>query len=188
MKSTYFCLRRVWILDNLEKTVLAAQVEATVKSIGSNPTPAGIIQAAVTTALITAAFESVKSVLSQPSPKKFAMGGYVSGAGTSTSDSIPAMLSAGESVNTAASTAMFAPLLSYLNVLGGGVPITSPSSSASRLNDGGLSARAAAGGAGLIDYQQLASAIAQQPISVDVRAISTQQGRVARPRILTKLG
>lgn len=56
---------------------------------------------------------------------KFATGGLVSGPGTGTSDSIPAMLSNGESVMTARATSMFAPLLSTLNQLGGGVPITS---------------------------------------------------------------
>lgn len=54
---------------------------------------------------------------------KFATGGYVSGAGTGTSDSIPAMLSNGESVMNAKSTSMFAPILSSLNQAGGGVPI-----------------------------------------------------------------
>lgn len=56
---------------------------------------------------------------------KFATGGLVTGPGSGTSDSIPAMLSNGESVMTARSTSMFAPLLSSLNQLGGGVPITS---------------------------------------------------------------
>jgi hypothetical protein len=47
-------------------------------------------------------------------------GGYVSGPGTGTSDSIPAVLSNGESVINARSTSMFAPLLSTINSLGGG--------------------------------------------------------------------
>jgi hypothetical protein len=51
---------------------------------------------------------------------QFASGGFVSGKGTSTSDSIPAMLSNGESVINARSTSMFAPLLSAINVAGGG--------------------------------------------------------------------
>lgn len=55
---------------------------------------------------------------------KFATGGLVTGPGTGTSDSIPARLSNGESVMTARTTSMFAPLLSSLNQLGGGVPIT----------------------------------------------------------------
>ena len=54
---------------------------------------------------------------------KFATGGDVSGPGTGTSDSIPAMLSNGESVLTARATSMFAPILSAFNQAGGGVPI-----------------------------------------------------------------
>ncbi len=64
---------------------------------------------------------AVISAQSPPTPPSFATGGYVSGAGTGTSDSISARLSNGESVNTAKATSMFAPLLSYLNSLGGGV-------------------------------------------------------------------
>ena len=47
----------------------------------------------------------------------------MSGTGTSKSDSIAAQLSNGESVMTAAATAMFAPMLSTMNQIGGGVPI-----------------------------------------------------------------
>lgn len=54
---------------------------------------------------------------------KFATGGDVTGEGTATSDSIPAMLSNGESVMTAKATSMFAPILSAFNQAGGGVPI-----------------------------------------------------------------
>ena len=54
---------------------------------------------------------------------KFAKGGLVEGPGTGTSDSIPAMLSNGESVITARATSMFSPILSYINQAGGGAPI-----------------------------------------------------------------
>jgi hypothetical protein len=59
----------------------------------------------------------------KPSASKFASGGYVSGAGTGTSDSIPAMLSNGESVINANSTSMFGGLLNQINQAGGGAPI-----------------------------------------------------------------
>lgn len=59
-----------------------------------------------------------------PSAPKFAQGGYVSGKGTATSDDIMAWLSNGESVMTARTTKMFAPMLSAMNVAGGGAPIT----------------------------------------------------------------
>lgn len=57
---------------------------------------------------------------SVPAPKGFARGGYISGSGTGNSDSIPALLSNGESVINAASTQMFKPLLSTINQIGGG--------------------------------------------------------------------
>ena len=66
------------------------------------------------------------SAPSAPAPSKFASGGYVTGAGTSTSDSIPAMLSNGESVINANSTAMFGGLLNQINQAGGGAPIQTP--------------------------------------------------------------
>ena len=58
-----------------------------------------------------------------PQPSKFASGGLVTGPGTGTSDSIPAMLSNGESVINANSTAMFGGLLNQINQAGGGAPI-----------------------------------------------------------------
>lgn len=59
-----------------------------------------------------------------PSAPKFATGGLVTGPGSGTSDSILARLSNGESVMTARTTQMFAPMLSAMNVAGGGAPIT----------------------------------------------------------------
>ncbi len=58
----------------------------------------------------------------QEQPRKLASGGVVSGPGGPTDDSVPAMLSNGESVINAESTRMFAPLLSAINQAGGGVP------------------------------------------------------------------
>lgn len=54
---------------------------------------------------------------------KFATGGMVYGPGSSTSDSIPALLSNGESVINASSTQMFGGILSAINQAGGGAPI-----------------------------------------------------------------
>jgi hypothetical protein len=59
----------------------------------------------------------------QPKAPKFATGGIVSGPGSASSDSIVANLSSGESILNAPATAMFAPLLSALNQIGGGIPI-----------------------------------------------------------------
>ena len=55
-----------------------------------------------------------------PAPRGMATGGLVRGPGGGKSDLIPAMLSNGESVINAASTAMFAPILSAINTIGGG--------------------------------------------------------------------
>lgn len=86
----------------------------------SVPFPGNLAAIATTVATILAniatATKTVKSA-------KFATGGTVTGPGTATSDSIPAMLSNGESVLTAAATSMFAPVLSAFNQIGGGVPI-----------------------------------------------------------------
>jgi len=71
---------------------------------------------AAVTASIVSATKSIESA-------KFAKGGLITGPGTGTSDSITARVSNGESVMTANATALFSPLLSAINQLGGGVPI-----------------------------------------------------------------
>lgn len=87
----------------------------------SVPFPANIAAIATTvTTILTNIATATKTVNSA----KFATGGLVEGEGTATSDSIPAMLSNGESVMTAAATSMFSPLLSAFNQMGGGVPIS----------------------------------------------------------------
>lgn len=95
-------------------------IAAGIAQAQSVPFPANIAAIATTiTAVlagITAAIKAVKSA-------KFAEGGDVAGPGTDTSDSIPAMLSDGESVLTARATQRYAPYLSAMNVDGGGVPI-----------------------------------------------------------------
>lgn len=95
-------------------------ISAGVKQAQSVPFPANIaaIATTVTTVLanIATAIKTVKSA-------KFAEGGLVTGAGTGTSDSIAARLSNGESVMTSSATAMFSPILSAFNQLGGGAPI-----------------------------------------------------------------
>ena len=56
---------------------------------------------------------------------RFALGGLVEGPGTGQSDSIPALLSSGESVINSRSTQMFGPMLSSMNQLGGGKSFSS---------------------------------------------------------------
>ena len=86
---------------------------------------AGIVQFATGLARILTNIAQAKKLLSGDTPQKKATGGLITGSGTGTSDSIPAYLSNNESVLTAQSTGMFAPLLSGLNMAGGGVPIES---------------------------------------------------------------
>lgn len=101
-------------------------IAAGVASASGVPFPGNIaaIGSTVATVLgnIATATKTIKSA-------KFASGGYVSGDGSGTSDSIPAWLSNGESVNTALTTAMFSPLLSAVNQMGGGAPIIPRSAS-----------------------------------------------------------
>lgn len=97
----------------------------------------GTVVASVTT-VMGKAMKSVKSA-------KFAQGGRVEGPGSGTSDSIPAMLSNGESVITAAATSMFAPLLSAFNQMGGGIPINVTASSNQALGEDMLAKAVAKG-------------------------------------------
>jgi hypothetical protein len=119
------------------------------------------------TAVTASAISAVKSV-------KLAKGGYVSGPGTATSDSVPAMLSNGESVMNARSTAMFAPLLSSINQAGGGVSFNPAASS------------------GQEGFSYLASAVAAGMQSVDIRVgvdeITKTTDRVNHIKTMATLG
>ena len=83
--------------------------------------PANLPAIATTVATI---LTNITTAISTVNSAKFATGGLVTGPGTGTSDSVPAMLSNGESVMTAKATSMFGPILSAMNVAGGGVPIS----------------------------------------------------------------
>lgn len=101
-------------------------IAAGTASAAGVPFPGNLVAIATT---VTTVLANVASAIKTVKSAKFATGGYVSGAGTGTSDSIPAHLSNGESVNTALSTAMFSPLYSALNQMGGGAPIIPRSAS-----------------------------------------------------------
>ena len=88
---------------------------------------------------IAAVMASIMSAVKAINKAKFAEGGLVEGGGTETSDSIPAMLSRGESVINARSTRAFAPLLSAINVAGGGVPIAAAKAGGSVMGEAMLS-------------------------------------------------
>ena len=112
----------------LSKTLALAQIAiesgkaiaAGITMAMSVPFPANLAAIASTIATILANIATAKKMVQGA---KFAQGGLVTGPGSETSDSIPARLSNGESVMTAAATQMFAPILSSFNQMGGGVPI-----------------------------------------------------------------
>lgn len=129
------------IAINTGKAIAAGTAQAM-----SVPFPANLAAIATTIetvmANITTAINTVKSA-------KFATGGLVTGPGTGTSDSIPAMLSNGESVMTARTTSMFAPILSSFNQMGGGVPISVAESSNQTLGEDMLARSIQKGMAGI---------------------------------------
>lgn len=95
-------------------------IAAGVKQAMSVPFPGNIAAIATTTATILATIASATKTIKSA---KFAEGGLVTGEGTTTSDSIPAMLSNGESVMTAQATSLYGPILSAMNESVGGAPI-----------------------------------------------------------------
>lgn len=108
----------------------------------SVPFPGNIAAIATT---ITTVLTNITSAINTVKSAKFAQGGSVSGPGSGTSDSIPAMLSNGESVMTAATTSMFSPLLSAFNQIGGGIPINVTASSNQALGEDMLAKAVAKG-------------------------------------------
>lgn len=135
----------------------------------SVPFPANLIAIATTVATVIA---NIASATKMVKSAKFATGGYVSGEGSGTSDSIPAMLSNGESVNNARSTSMFSPLYSSLNQMGGGVPIVA-TQTASQVQGEDMLARAFAKG------------MSEADIRVGVDEITRVQNRV---KVVENLG
>lgn len=101
-------------------------IAAGVASASGVPFPGNIVAIGATVATVLANIATATKTIKSA---KFASGGYVSGDGSGTSDSIPAWVSNGESVNNALSTAMFSPLYSALNQMGGGAPIIPRSAS-----------------------------------------------------------
>lgn len=125
------------IAINTGKAIAAGTAQAM-----SVPFPANLAAIATTVATV---LSNIATAVNTVKSAKFASGGKVVGPGSGTSDSVPAMLSNGESVLTAAATSMFAPLLSSFNQMGGGVPINVTESSNQALGEDML-ARAVAKG------------------------------------------
>lgn len=84
------------------------------------PFPINVLTVAASVAAITAAIASAVNSVKSTEVPKYASGGLISGPGTGTSDSIPAMLSNGEAVMTAAAVNEWGAMLSAMNVASGG--------------------------------------------------------------------
>lgn len=95
-------------------------ISAGVASASSMPFPSNLAAIATTVATVIA---NVTTAISTVKSAKFAQGGKVNGPGSATSDSVPAMLSNGEFVMTAAATRIYEPLLVAMNNIGRGVPM-----------------------------------------------------------------
>ena len=125
-------------LFNVGLATAQAIANGVASAAAAGPPPANLIAIGSTIATVLANIAQAKQILSQeqqPKSPKFAAGGLVRGAGSGTSDSIAARLSSGESVMTALATSMFAPVLSGLNQIGGGVPIQAANASAQVLGE-----------------------------------------------------
>lgn len=141
-------------------------ISAGIASAMATPFPANIGAILTTISAVISGIAQAKSAIKSANipTAKFAQGGLVTGEGTATSDSIPAMLSNGESVMTARATSAYSGILSALNTSVGGAPI-------------GESTKTK-GTQQLV--QQFADAVANQPIYTAVTDINEGQARVAK--------
>jgi hypothetical protein len=107
-------------------TAVDGATEAAAETGPAAPYVVAVYIASMVATVIAGIAQAYSVIESKPAPNapSFATGGSIKGPGTGTSDSILANVSNGESILTAKATNMFAPLLSSLNQLGGGVPIT----------------------------------------------------------------
>jgi hypothetical protein len=123
--AEYAAFQKLLAIAKVAQAVASAIALAIEAAAPGDPYTVAVRIAAAAAAAIAATATLVSTVkqISTPKAPKFAAGGTVTGAGSGTSDSITAKLSSGESVMNAITTAMFAPLLSALNQIGGGVPI-----------------------------------------------------------------
>ena len=135
--TTFAKLSKVLALGEIAVNTGKA-IAAGVAQAQSVPFPGNMAAIATVLANIATATKTVKSA-------KFAKGGDVVGPGSGTSDSIPAMLSNGESVMTAAATSMFSPMLSAFNQMGGGIPINATISNNQTLGEDMLAKAVAKG-------------------------------------------
>lgn len=138
------------------------------KALAAFPPPFSFIAAGATVA---------KGLLNVGNIAGLAKGGYVTGPGTSTSDSIPVMLSKGEAVINARSTAMFAKELSAINQAGGGRPFSVPNAGNGYAQGGIIQANRNI--SAQLDQRSLIRALRSMPAPVvSVEEFSRVQNRV----------
>lgn len=141
-------------------------ISAGIASAMATPFPANIGAILTTISAVISGIAQAKSAIKSANipTAKFAQGGLVTGEGTATSDSIPAMLSNGESVMTARATSAYSGILSALNTSVGGAPIgeSTKTKGTQQL------------------MQQFADAVEQIQIQVAVTDINDGQARVAK--------
>jgi hypothetical protein len=190
-------------LDVVEKQLIAQQVasigSAAIQSMSEPDSVAtfgasGFARIAILTAAITAAFEIAKAGISAVTapPKQFAQGTVLSGASHaqggvqlySRSGQHFGEAEGGEAVINKRSTALFLPVLSAINELGGGRSLVSGVPTFPRMALGGISAPLAAqqlrGDAPLvIDYNRLVRAFEKVNLSVGISDISAANKRKA---------
>ena len=117
-------------------------IAAGVAQAQSVPFPGNIAAIATTVATIMA---NIATAIATVKSAHFAKGGLITGPGTGKSDSITAKVSNGESIMTANATALFSPLLSAINQMGGGVPIPHHGGASSQMGEDMLAAAIAKG-------------------------------------------
>ena len=177
------------ILDLLQRVMIASIAQATGLSMSSPERvltlgTAGAAKAIVLTGLIKGAFAVAKAALGKAISGKFAQGGIVQGPSHSQggvryfSPSSNVELEGGEAVINKRSTRMYAPLLSAINMAGGGVKFATggivPALPGSYTAQPGMQNIN-------IDYKALAKALAQIPAPVvTVQDINAAQTRVSR--------
>ncbi len=177
------------ILDLLQRVMIASIAQATGLSMSSPESvltlgTAGAAKAIVLTGLIKGAFAVAKAALGKAISGKFAQGGIVQGPSHSQggvryfSPSSNVELEGGEAVINKRSTRMYAPLLSAINMAGGGVKFATggivPALPGSYTAQPGMQNIN-------IDYKALAKALAQIPAPVvTVQDINAAQTRVSR--------
>lgn len=144
---------------------IAGVVKTAAKSTTWYEMAAAIATGVVSVASAIASANKAFKATPEPRKPKFSTGGVVRGYGSGTSDSVPIDASDGEIIMNARSSAMFSPMLSALNVAGGGVPFGTDTVNSQIQGEDSL-ARAFARGA------------AQIKNVVDVREITKKQKRV----------